>query len=45
MSIGELQLNKHSMIKKQLITYMKYVELLNEDYYIVYKSIRLEDKY
>ncbi|CAD8079969.1 unnamed protein product [Paramecium primaurelia] len=45
MSIGELQLNKHSMIKKQLITYLKYIELLNEDYYIVFKSIRLEDQY
>ncbi|CAD8072141.1 unnamed protein product [Paramecium primaurelia] len=44
MSIGQLQLNKHLMIKKQLITYIKYIELLNEDYFIVYKSIRIQDQ-
>ncbi|CAD8099457.1 unnamed protein product [Paramecium sonneborni] len=44
-SIGELQLNKHLMIRKQQITYVKYIELLNEDYYIVFKSIRLEDQF
>ncbi|CAK86555.1 unnamed protein product (macronuclear) [Paramecium tetraurelia] len=45
MSIGEMQINKHLMIKQQFITYVKYTELLNEDYYIVYKSIRIQDQY
>ncbi|CAD8183792.1 unnamed protein product [Paramecium octaurelia] len=45
MSIGEMQINKHLMIKQQFITYVKYTELLNEDYYIIYKSIRMQDQF
>ncbi|CAD8101424.1 unnamed protein product [Paramecium sonneborni] len=44
-SIGQIILNRQGMVKQQEFNYFKFIRQIDENYYVVFQSLRFQDKF